>query len=173
MEQDTPQQESKKDDQTQYLKRPILEETDIPNPIQGPIKDPNKVFHFMKDVHDSTVPKMWGIFLDAEGCSLGNEPLALGIDAEPENFDIENIFHFYYLFHAKGVTLVTNHIHNDATPSDADKELIRKTQSAKALLQRVSLVDYIIVAGDHYWSMANQDGTSCHCGHQHYIEGEL
>ena len=170
MENEKDNQEQRKNDETQYLKRPVLEETKTPNPIQGPVKDPNQLYHFIKDVHDSTVPKMWGIFLGKDQCSLGNEPLALGIDAEPENFDIENIFHFYYLFHAKGVVLVTNHIKDDATPTKADKALIEKVQAARTLLRRISLVDYVVVAGDHYWSMSGQNGTACHCGQQHYWE---
>ena len=130
-------------DQTNYIKRPVLEETSVPNVIQEPIKSPDTLFHFIKDVHDSTVPKMWGIYLNEHDCSIGNEVLALGINAEPKNFNIETIFHFYYVFQAKSLMLVTNHIHRDATPTEADKALIRKMESAKTLLESVTLKDYV------------------------------
>jgi nicotinic acid mononucleotide adenylyltransferase len=40
------------------------------------------------------------------------------------------------------------------------------------IIQRsLEIFDYVIVAGDHYWSMTTQNGTACHCGQQHYWEG--
>ena len=172
MEQDTPQQESKKDDQTQYLKRPILKETDIPNPIQGPIKDPNKVFHFMKDVHDSTVPKMWGIFLNEDRLSVGDELLALDEGADPKDFSTRGVVHYFGVFYAHRFVMITNHMTDDATPTEEDKKLIKRLERVAEILEG-DFADYIIVAGNHYWSMNIQNGTACHCGHQHYIEGEL
>jgi DNA repair protein RadC len=129
----------------------------------------------MKDVHDSTVSKMWGIFLNEDYCSIGNEPLALGEHAEPKNFVnmTGNIYRYYTLFGAKRYVLVTNHISNDATPTEADKELIRRlNMDTQNITFRPILQDYVIVAGDHYWSMTTQNGTACHCGQQHYWEGE-
>ena len=162
----------KKDEYTQYLKRPVLEETNTPNPIQGPIRNPDKLYHFIKDVHDATAPKMWAVYLGENDFSLGNEPLALGPHAEPEHFDIESIFHYYYLFMAKSVILLTNHINGDATPTDADRKLIERIHTAIAPLRRVSLRDYVIVGDGHYWSMTVQDGTACHCGQQHHWRKE-
>ncbi len=163
-------QPKKKIEGTNYLKKPILKETDIPNPIQGQIKDPDKVFHFMKDVHDSTVPKMWAILLNENYYSVGNEPLALGEHAKPENFKNGALYHYYLLLGAKRFMIVTNHMTDDATPTDEDRKLIKQLQMEVELFSfKPDFYDYVIVAGDHYWSMSTQDGTACHCGQQHHM----
>jgi len=59
-----------KDDETQYIHLPKLERTDTPNPIQGRVKGPDQLYHFIRDVHDATTPKMWGIFLMTTGVHL-------------------------------------------------------------------------------------------------------
>jgi len=161
----------KKLEGVQYLKRPVLEETNIPNPIQGPVKDPNKLFHFMKDVHDSTIPKMWAIFLNEGRYSIGNEPLALGEHALPENLSIKSLTHFAAFFYSAHVILLTNHVNGDATPTEEDKKLVKKVEHVLEPME-ISFADYVIVAGDHYWSMNVQNGTACHCGQQHYISSE-
>jgi len=160
-----------KDDETQYIHLPKLERTDTPNPIQGRVKGPDQLYHFIRDVHDATTPKMWGIFLDDDGRSLGNEPLALGLNAEPDQFNVENVFHYYYVFHAKSVALVTNHVNGDPAPTDADRKLIHNIQALNATLPSVSLSDYVIVGDNKYWCMSDHNGTGCHCGQHHYWEG--
>ena len=159
--------EDKKLEGVQYLKKPVIEETNIPNPIQGPVQDPNKLFHFMKDVHDSTVPKMWAIFLNEGRYSIGNEPIALGEHALPQNLNLKALTHYAAFFYAAHVILLTNHTNDDATPSEEDKQLIKHVEQALAPME-VNFADYVIVAGDHYWSMTTQNGTACHCGQQHY-----
>ncbi len=164
------EEDKKKYDDVQYMKVYKVEETDTPNPIQGPVKDPNTLFHFMRDVHDSTVPKIWGIFLNEQCLSIGNEPLAIGHHAEPLNFETGTLSHFYSLFFAKKFILLTNHTTDDASPSEEDKDLIRRLQNdSQTLSYKPQFEDYIIVAGDHYWSMNKRNGTACHCGQQHYV----
>lgn len=157
---------SHREESKQYLKHPVLKETDIPNPIQGPVQDPNTLFHFIKDVHDSTVPKVWGIFLNNEYCSVGNEPLALGEGADPQHFSTRSLVHFFGVFYAKRFIVVTNHLNDDACPTEGDKELIKRLERLTEVLE-ADFADYVIVAGDSYWSMNVQNGTACHCGQQH------
>ena len=115
------------------------------------------------------------MFLNADYLSIGNEPLALGEHANPKNF-VEmtgNIYHYYSVFLAKRFILLTNHITDDATPTEADKELIKRLQEDSRYISfKPDFYDYVIVAGDHYWSMNVQNGTACHCGQQHYIPEE-
>lgn len=155
---------------TNYLRKAVLEDTDIPNPIQGPVKDPNALLHFMKDVHNATVPKMWGIFLDKDYLSIGNELLALGGNAEPARFSTKGVAHFASVFYAERIVILTNHINDGATPTEEDLKLIKRLDRVAEALE-VNFYDYVIVAGNHYWSMTSQNGTACHCGQQHYISG--
>ncbi len=155
-------------EETNYLKRPILEETDIPNPLQDPVNDPNVLFHFLRDVHDSTVPKVLGIFLNKAYCSLGNEPLALGEGADPTHFSTRSLVHFFGVFYAERFIVVTNHVHSDASPTEGDRKLIKRLERVAEVLEG-DFADYVIVSGDTYWSMNVQNGTACHCGQQHYF----
>ena len=159
---------TKKDTETQYIKRPVLQETDIPNPIQGPVLNADPLFHFLQDVHDASTPKMWGIFLNKERHSVGNEILAIGDGANPKGFNTRSLVHYYGVFYAHRFAIITNHLSDDAAPSEGDKELISRLQQIATLLE-AEFTDYIVVAGDHYWSMSGSNGTACHCGKQHYL----
>lgn len=161
-------QKPKKDEYTRYLKKPVLEETDIPNPIQGPVKDPNTLFHFMRDLKDSAVPTFIGVFLDDDYLSVGNQILG---HHTAEDFKTGLLFKFHYILGGKRFVLMTNHTNGDATPTEADRQLISDLQVKVKVLDEVEFFDYVIVAGDHFWSMTTQDGTACHCGQQHYWEG--
>ncbi len=161
-----------KNDSVRYLREPVLQETLYPNPLQGELKNPDKLFHFLDDVHDSTVPKMWGIFMDEDYCSIGNELLALSNPATPEEFAklTGNIYHYYALFKAFRFTLITNHLTQNPTPTEADKQLIEALRfDSQSLSFKPNFYDYVIVSGNSYWSIAAQNGTACHCGKQHYL----
>ncbi len=168
MKKDKENKEEKKVEGTRYLKRPTLEETNILNPIQGQVKSPDKLLHFMKDVHDATIPKIWGIFLNKDYFSVGNEPLALGGNADPEQFSTKGVAHFVSLFYAERFITLTNHTTGDATPTEGDLKLMKRLERVAEVLE-ADFYDYVIVAGDHYWSMTVKNGKACHCGQQHYI----
>ncbi len=161
----------KKTEGTRCLKRPKLEETNIPNPIQEQVKSPDKLSYFMKDVHDATVPKVWGIFLNKDYFSVGNESLAFGGNAEPEHFSTKGVAHFVSLFCAERFVILTNHLTDNATPTEEDLKLINRLEWMAKMLE-VNFHDYVIVAGDHCWSMTVQNGKACHCGNQQYISNE-
>lgn len=150
---------------TQYLKKPVLEETDIPNPIQGPVRDPDKLIHFMRDLKSSAVPTFIAIFLDENYFSVGNQILG---HLTAEDFKTGLLFKFHYIFGGQKFVLMTNHTNNDATPTEADRKLITDLQIKTKVLDEIEFFDYVVVADDHYWSMTQQNGTACHCGQQCY-----
>jgi hypothetical protein len=56
------------------------------------------------------------------------------------------------------------------TPDDEDKKLIRALQADSQVLSfKPFFADFIIVAKKSYFSMATNDGTAGHDGHQKYI----
>jgi len=146
-----------------------LEETNIPNSIQGPVKNPNKLFHFMKELKDSAVPTFVGVFLDDDYLSIGNQILG---HIKAKDFSTGLLFRFHYILGGKRFVLMTNHTNGDATPTEEDRKLISDLQIKTKVLDEIEFFDYVIVAGDHYWSMNVQNGTACHCGQQHYWSEE-
>ena len=176
MKQEKAQSDSKpdsswQDPETRYVHKPRLVETEIPNPIQGPVRGPDPLYQFMRDVHDETVPKMWGIFLNEGRYSIGNEPLAIGDAALPGRVSMKAIAHYASVFYAAHVVLLTNRPNNDPSPTDADRDLIHQAKQALGVLE-INLADYVIVGGKQYWSMTQQDGTACDCGSQHHWDDQ-
>ena len=81
------------------------------------------------------------------------------------------LYHYFSLFLAKKFMILINHPgSNDPTPDEADRKLIRALQADEQILSfKPFFADFIIVAKRSYFSMATNDGTACHCGHQEYI----
>lgn len=158
-----------------FLRKAVAVETGIPSPIQGPVLDEQPLFNFIKDNHDATIPKTWGVFLDENHMVLGIEPLAFGDSATPEAFNTSTkiIFHYFSVFFSSRFVLIHYRVNplNDPTPTDDDKKLI-DTLLMQSKVMEADLSNYVIVAGDHYWSTRQQNGTACHCGSQHYIPEE-
>jgi DNA repair protein RadC len=157
------------DDTKRYLKKFEVIETEAELPIQGQIKDPEDLYVFLKDLHSEQVPKVIGIYLDANNLFLGHQ-VFLGISAS--NFDTAHLYHYYLLFLAKKFILLINHPSGDATPTEDDLTLMRTLQMDANLLSfKPQFADYIVVGAKSYFSMATNDGTACKCGHQEYIGG--
>lgn len=159
----------------QFLRKAKYVETGIESPIQGPVLDETPLFNFIKQNHDSTIPKTWGVFLDGNHMVLGVEALAFGESAAPEKFNdaTKVIFHYFSAFFASRFILINYRVNalDDPAPTDADKTLI-DTLLMKSKIMEADMSNYIIVAGDHYWSTRQQNGTACHCGKQHYVGEE-
>lgn len=146
----------------------MLGRSDLPSTIKCPVLDPNAMVHFLKDLHDPAIRKIWGIFLDFDYCSLGIEALAMGVEADADVFGDRGVEHFYDLFNARRFMIVTNHTGVETAPSECDRKLIRKFGEIAGKLD-ADLVDYIIYSGDRCWSMITHDTPVCECGLQHYF----
>ena len=159
----------------QYLRKAKFVETSIQSPIQGPVLDEKPLFNFIKQNHDSTIPKVWGVFMDENHMVLGIEALAFGDSATPEKFNEASkvIFHYFAAFFASRFILINYRVTalDDPAPTDADKTFI-DTLLMKSKIMEADMSNYIIVSGDHYWSTRQKNGTACHCGKQHYLAEE-
>lgn len=156
-------------DEKRYLKKFEIIETDVELQIQGQVLDPKDLYTFLKELEDENVPKVIAIYLDDNNLFLGHQ-VFLGLS--PANFDTQLLYHYYSIFLARKFILLINHPGtNDATPNDMDRELMRTLQAdAQVISFKPYFADFVIVAGNSYFSMATNDGTACRCGHQQYIE---
>lgn len=151
-----------------YLKKFEIVETDVELPIQGQVRDPEDLYKFLKDLENESVSKVIGIYLDDKNLFLGHQVF---LGSSPKNFDTQMLWHYFSLFLAKKFILLINHPGStDPTPDEADRKLMRALQAdAQVLSFKPYFADFIIVAKKSYFSMATNDGTACHCGHQEYI----
>lgn len=154
-------------DHKRYLKKFEIVETDVELPIQGQVRDPEDLYVFLKDLENDQVPKVIGVYLDENHLFLAHQ---IFLGQAPKTFKTQD-FHFYYnLFLAKRFIVLINHPSGDPTPTDDDIALMKKLQNDSAVLSyHPFFADFIIVGGKSYYSMATNDGTACHCGHQEYV----
>ena len=164
--------EKKKVEGVQYLKKVKLEDTNIQSPIQGPVLDEKPIFKFVRENRDSTIPKVWGIYLDERYMAAGIQPLAFGEPAHPAQFHTGTLFHFYAVFNAKRFIFLTTRPGDDPSPTEEDKRLIGTLQVQAQIMNNADFDNYMIASGDQYWSMKQHNGTACHCGAQDYIPKE-
>lgn len=152
-----------------YLKKFEIVETDDELPIQGQVCDPEDLYRFLKDLENESVPKVIAIYLDDDNLFLGHQVF---LGASSQAFDTQLLYHYYAIFLAKKFMVLVNHPGAvDATPTEADRKLMRALQAdAQILSFKPCFADFVIVARNTYFSMATNDGTACRCGHQQYIE---
>ena len=151
-----------------YLKKFDLVDTEVELPIQGQVQDPDDLYKFLKDLESDVVSKVIGIYLDKSNLFLGHQVF---LNATPETFDTQALYHYHNLFLAKKFMVLINHPNStDATPTEADRKLMKSlTLDSQLISFKPDFADFIIVAKDSYFSMATNDGSGCRCGHQEHI----
>lgn len=162
------QKKHKQEGGKRYLKKFEIVETDVELPIQGQVRDPEDLYTFLKDLENESVPKVIGIYLDDKNLFLGHQ---IFLGSSPKSFDTQMLWHYFSLFLAKKFMILLNHPGSiDPTPDDEDKKLMRALQADSQVLSfKPFFADFIIVAKKSYFSMATNDGTVGHYGHQKYI----
>ncbi len=160
--------EHKNDDGKRYLKKFEIVETDVELPIQGQVRDPEDLYQFLKDLESENVPKIIGVYLDDKNLFLGHQVF---LGSSPKDFNRKMVWHYFSLFLAEKFIVLLNHPgSNDPAPDDEDKKLMRALQADSQVLSfKPFFADFIIVAKKSYFSMATNDGTAGHSGHQEHI----
>lgn len=163
----TKKQEHTHEEGKRYLKKFEIVETDVELPIQGQVRDPEDLYVFLKDLENEQVPKIIGVYLDENHLFLAHQVF---LGQSSKTFETQTFHHYYNLFLAKRFVVIINHPSGDPTPTDDDIKLMKKFQSDSAVLSyKPFFADFIVVGKKSYYSMAMNDGTACHCGHQEYI----
>jgi len=160
-------QDHKNEEAKRYLKKFEIVETEVELPIQGQVRDPEDLYAFLKDLESEHVPKIIGVYLDQNHLFLGHQVF---LGQTPATFDTQVFYHYYLMFLAKRFVILINHTSGDSTPTEDDVKLIKKFQADVQVLSfKPFFSDFIIVAKKSYFSMATNDGTVGHSGHQEHI----
>lgn len=125
------------------------------NPIKGQVREPEQVFSVFKDIKDWAKETAIGVYLNDnleinsyEIHSVGGEEVSLVLPDE--------IFRSAILTRSRNFILIHNHPSGRATPSDADREVIRVLKEQSQVMSR-NMLDFIIVGDDNYWSMFEEE----------------
>lgn len=98
--------------------------------------------------------ELWGLYMAKNGNILARVQIGVGgVDAAAA--DVKKIVQPAILHMASNVALCHNHPHSALKPSRADIELTRTAQQALSLFG-VKLLDHLIIADGHFYSMYDQ-----------------
>ena len=98
--------------------------------------------------------EFWVIFLNRANLVIRKEKISQG-GISGTVVDQRIIFKKALLYLASSIILVHNHPSGNLTPSSQDKKVTQKIKSAAQLLE-INLLDHIIIAGNNYYSFANE-----------------
>ena len=98
--------------------------------------------------------ELWGIFV-----GLRNEQIACKLLSSggwtSTTIDLRQIFSTALENKAVGIILFHNHLSDSPKPSVSDMTITNRIRTAAKILE-ISLVDHIIIAGNHYFSFADE-----------------
>lgn len=136
-----------------YLRKLHIELVDgeFNNPIQEQVRAPDQVFKVFQAIKDTAQETLIGLYLSADLEPILYDVLSIGGSSEALILPDE-IFGRAFISRATCIILIHNHPSGDPTPSPSDQEAIQMLTNA-ARTVRKSLLDFIIVGKESYWSM--------------------
>lgn len=130
---------------------PQLVEGEYDDTLPGPVEHPEQVCDIFRDLKDEAKETMLGLYLDAELTSRLYAVLGVGSD-KSVSVRFKEIFYNAITIRCPRFILIHNHPSGTAEPSPADQDAMRALH-AQSRVMDIGFLDYIIVAGDTYWSM--------------------
>lgn len=118
--------------------------------------DAARILHdYMTDLDHE---EMWGIFLTSDNGLITQEMLTKGtLRATP--IDTRTVIKRSLMNNASGVIIVHNHPSGNPLPSATDIRETKKVREACDLMD-ISLLDHIVMAGDSFYSFADEKTNS-------------
>ena len=130
-----------------------LTEGEFKNELEEPLRNPDQLYTIFRDIKDEAHETLLVVYIhdDLQSVydvhSLGAQSASL--------VDMKKLYGHAYVFRAAYMVLIHNHPSGDCNPSAQDEALI-ETIRAHEKVAEVKLLDFIIVAGDTYWSHFNE-----------------
>ncbi len=97
--------------------------------------------------------EFWAVYLDRKNVIINKKQISLG-GVSSTTVDTKIIFKNALDLLASGMILVHNHPSGSLNPSPQDIDLTKKIKQGSKLLD-ISLLDHIIIAGEQYYSFAD------------------
>ncbi len=97
--------------------------------------------------------EFWAVYLDRKNVIINKKQISLG-GVSSTTVDTKIIFKNALDLLASGMILVHNHPSGSLNPSPQDIDLTKKIKDGSKMLD-ISLIDHIIIAGEQYYSFAD------------------
>ena len=157
-------------EQTRYVRRFDVVETETELPIQGSVVRPNDLYVFFRDMQNEVVPKVVVAYLNDENIFLGHQ-VFVGVTSA--TLDSSLIYHYYSLFLAKKFIVMVNHPAGDCDPTTADQQLFSNLMHDSASLSfRPRLLDFMVIGSKKFSSMQSAPNQAYEHGTEFAIEEE-
>ncbi len=98
--------------------------------------------------------EFWAVYLDRKNVIINKKQISLG-GVSSTTVDTKIIFKNALDLLASGMILVHNHPSGSLNPSPQDIDLTKKIKDGSEMLD-ISLIDHIIIAGEQYYSFADE-----------------
>jgi len=121
--------------------RPVINNSKVLYELIGPV------------LNELTHEEFWAFYTNTGNKLLGKHEISVG-GVSGTVVDARIVFKKAIEFKASGIFLVHNHPSGNAVPSESDVKLTRKLAGGAKLLD-MSIVDHLIIAGDKYYSFAD------------------
>ena len=119
------------------------------------IKSSQDIYHALKPLlFDLLTEEFWIVYMN-QGCRIiTKKRLSVGGLTETVA-DIRLMMKHAFLQNATVIALVHNHPSGNKNPSNEDRKLTERVRQAAKLLN-INLIDHVIVAGNDYYSFADE-----------------
>lgn len=114
------------------------------------------VYNYFSFLNDETYEQFWVLLLNRANRFIAKVQISDGGLSSTVS-DPKRIFKTAIDLKASSIILIHNHPSGNATPSEADIYLTRKNKEAGLLLD-LPVVDHVIIAGESYYSFADEGG---------------
>lgn len=151
-----------------YLRKLKIElvKGEYKNPVKGQVREPKQVYDVFKAIKDRAQETLIGVYLDTDLEVKTYDTLSVGSQTETL-VDEADIFGRAFIFRAHYLIFIHNHPQGDPHPSEHDRMAMQQLIK-QAKIMKLSLLDFIIVGDDRYWSMFEElDGGSYLLGSIH------
>lgn len=132
-----------------------LVEGGFPNPVKQPITTARDVFLVFRSLKDRASETLVAVYLQADMTGIYDIHATGGMGQVPVY--TEDLFGRAYATRARYLILMHNHPGGDPTPSREGWATIAELEAYAAPMQRLQLLDFIIVGDDHYWSWYEEE----------------
>ncbi len=136
-----------------YLKTLKIElvKGEYKNPIKGQVKEPSQIYDVFKKIKDKAQETLIGVYLANDLQVNAYDVLSLGSSTETD-VSPDEVFSRAVITRSPYIILIHNHPSGNAKPSPDDLKVMKSLQAGARALKK-TLLDFIIVADESYWSM--------------------
>jgi len=148
-----------------YLRKLKIEliKGEYKSPVKGQVREPKQIYDVFKAIKDKNQETLIGVYLMNDLAVAAYDTLSVGSTTET-GVSSDEVFSRAILTRSPYIILIHNHPSGNPTPSPEDKLTMKDLRDGAKLLRK-TLLDFIIVGEQGYWSSFEEaEGGSYNLG---------